>query len=363
MGCWNETCGITQLPINAGDKVRVFFIVKNDYGVEKAGGGYSYANDIWYPRGLPIQGKYNEYGGVEDDIVEDISATILLDGIKKDWATYKARNQWEKDIDSKKLNLVELVDLASQDHANIYDGDSPIRQKRMEEWLKNVSLSANISGPDNSTYPEDRDPRSLGIMFVHEEVYQAIVNWNPTEAHHSDDGYEYKPMRQILEEDMFEWYTKGLNDSRLHSKDPIIRKFMREVSSWVSQWNTFSRLGSLDPPFCKGISYYIEFLQDKMTDSVPFEDHEVQTVCRGLIEFMTFKNAMYSSRRSWIPQCGKGSQQNETAIHKVLANTVLSICHKEDLQRAQFEKEYEETLKKAKAKNVKKGKQVSTKKT
>ena len=39
---------------------------------------------------------------------------------------------------------------------------------------------------------------------------------------------------------------------------------------------------------------------------------------------------MIETRKSWGPQSGKGSQNNNTEIYKILANTMLDICRKQD---------------------------------
>jgi hypothetical protein len=44
--------------------------------------------------------------------------------------------------------------------------------------------------------------------------------------------------------------------------------------------------------------------------------------------FMT--KFMEMTRRSWIPQCGEGSQNTELAGHKILAKTILEIAEKEE---------------------------------
>lgn len=65
MGSWNGTCGITQLPILRGDKVVVFPIMKNEYAYDK-GGGVVRSDNYFVPITVPFEGKYDDYGKVED---------------------------------------------------------------------------------------------------------------------------------------------------------------------------------------------------------------------------------------------------------------------------------------------------------
>ena len=376
MGCWCETCGITQLPINAGDKCRTFLIVKQNYGEENRGGGHSYSHDIWYPRGFGILGEYDDYGGIEN-IQEDTCTQVLLNGLKQDFVPYKAKHEWEKDENPKDLTIAQVLESAERDRAKVYDGESAIERKRLHDsldQLKNAVASGEKVEPIDIDAPheEDRPERVLGIMFVHEEVYQAMLKYDPVDAHHSDNGYLYRKRSAILADDMREWYNGGLKVAKeIGAKDKFLRSLMLNGGS---HWNMFSAHRA-DPPFCKGISYYYDFLRDKMEQGVPYEDPEVQTVAQGLIDFTKFQWAMTESRRAWAPQSGKGSQQNDTTIHKILAGTVAAICVQADAERAEWDdgvdwkaKHNEEELaKRAKAEEkakdgTKKGKQVSTKK-
>lgn len=60
MGCWNETCAITNLPIRAGDPAVAVLLKKHDaahIGI--------YPDDLYSPQGLPLFGEYNDYGNLE----------------------------------------------------------------------------------------------------------------------------------------------------------------------------------------------------------------------------------------------------------------------------------------------------------
>ena len=372
MGCWCETCGITQLPINAGDKCRAFLIVKQNYGEGERGGGHSYTNDVWYPRGFGVLGEYDDYGGIEN-IQEDTCTQVLLNGLKQDFVPYKAQHQWEKDENPQELTIAQVLESAERDRAKVYDGESQIERKRLYDSLEALKAGSKEVVDIDAPHDEDRSQRVLGIMFVHEDVYQAMLNYEPTDAHHTDKGYLYRKRSAILADDMREWYNSGLEAVKEMSETLKKDSFLKSMLlGRVSHWNSFSSHRS-DPPFCKGISYYYDFLREKMEQGAPYEDPEVQTVAQGLIDFTKFQWAMTEARRAWAPQSGKGSQQNDTGIHKILANTVLEVCDKADAERAEWndgvdwkakhnEEELAKRAKEEKAQNGKKGKQVSTKK-
>ncbi len=380
MGCWCGTCAISHLPINAGDKIRLFFMTMQDYGHEEQGAGFCYSHDVWYPRGLPIAGEYDDYGGIEN-ITEDINCQILVDGLKNDWANYKAKNDWEKDVNREDLDIYTIVEETERDRAHVHDGRSKIESDRLDalfanpESFKDGSSKIELDAP----HEDDRKIRPFGFIMVHEDIYQAMLKFDPIDAHHEEGGYLYKKRSEILEADMRELYHDGLEAGKeLRESSSESHKFLKRMMKYSitkNHWNAFAHVsGNADPPFCKGISYYWDWLRSKMEEGVPYDNAEVQTVVKGLIDFTKFTWAMSQARRAWMPQTGKGSQSNETDIHKIIANTTLKVARKRDAEMEEYRSETKdwkaehnkaELAKRAKLKkeeNAKKGKQVSTKK-
>lgn len=361
MGCWCGTCAISHLPINAGDKIRLFFMTMQDYGNEKEGAGFCYSHDVWYPRGLPIAGEYDDYGGIEN-IKEDINSKILVEGLKKDWVNYKAKNEWEKDVNAEDLDIRTIVEETERDRAMVHDGQSQIEHDRLMENLKSLDNKIDIDAP----HEEDRKKRPFGFIMVHEDVYQAMLKYDPVDAHHEEGGYLYKKRSEILEADMREFYHDGLQAAKdLKDSNTKLKKLLM-FGGTKNHWNSFAHSSMhADPPFCKGISYYWDFLKEKMEAGVPYDNSEVQAVAKGLIDFTKFTWAMSHARRAWMPQAGKGSQNNETDIHKIIANTTLKVARKRDAEMEEYaldskdwkEKHNKEELaKRAKLKKVKNGK-------
>ena len=96
MGCWNGTCMISNLPIIYGDEIKLVLIRKSySFDRLKVSGGYVYPSDAFTPSFLPINGKYNDYGMIEnvdedwnynliENVYKDIlSDEIIVDGNKK----------------------------------------------------------------------------------------------------------------------------------------------------------------------------------------------------------------------------------------------------------------------------------------
>src|SRR5579863_2211895 len=86
MGCWNETDAVTQLPILHGQPVRYLILTSQDSELlseEFKPSGYCGQYDLVVPRAVPIRGKYNDYGGVEE-VEEGLNTEIIVESYQKD---------------------------------------------------------------------------------------------------------------------------------------------------------------------------------------------------------------------------------------------------------------------------------------
>ena len=61
MGCWNETCALTDLPIISGEKICAVIIEHMRQDATSC-----YPSENWCPIGPAIWGTYNGYGSLED---------------------------------------------------------------------------------------------------------------------------------------------------------------------------------------------------------------------------------------------------------------------------------------------------------
>lgn len=72
MGCWRESCMLTDLPINYGDRTAVVILAQA--GAPKR---TSYPHDVWKPILPLVTGDYDDYGGIEYITNEGVIMDIL----------------------------------------------------------------------------------------------------------------------------------------------------------------------------------------------------------------------------------------------------------------------------------------------
>lgn len=302
MGCWCETCGVTQLPINAGDKVRVFVMTSEEgYFFSKGGaggGGTCYSTDRWSPIGPPVQGEYDDYGGVEK-IVNDDNAKMVESILAKGWVPLTKENDWDEV--PKKLELGDYLHYIERDRGKFQ--------------------------------PRTSKEQHLGIMFVLEDVYQAMVKFDSIEAHHYYDErtYEYMPMSKGFMIEFKDWYNHQLEreKSRKELKGSADIDKLYDVLADMDGGRLFGSYRD------NGLKAFKKPLQALAVEEVPFEDKRVQKLVKSAMEMLMFQVGMTRARKQWMPQSGKGAQQNDLDIYQVINKASEKII-------AKREKEYDD---------------------
>lgn len=89
MGCWNETCFYSNLPIRHGDPV-VFFITacggwEPDKHRDRA--SFCHPTDMEEPISLPIKASYNDYGSIESWDENDVAIRMVEKLFDEDFQT------------------------------------------------------------------------------------------------------------------------------------------------------------------------------------------------------------------------------------------------------------------------------------
>ena len=137
MGCWNGTCGITQMPIRAGERVALIFLLENKYA-DHGGSGFCYSNNQYSPITMPIFGEYNDYGAIEE--ISRRNKKVVFD------------------------HLIELID----NKQLIIKGDDDDNKEKPKDYEELFDIIH-----DNGLQSEDGG--TVGFMLIHEDVYKALV--------------------------------------------------------------------------------------------------------------------------------------------------------------------------------------------
>jgi hypothetical protein len=296
MGCWNETCGITHLPIHWNEPVRLFLLVGVGDPTEDHA-GHCNTNDLWTPRFLPVKGVYSDYGSLEN-IEEDWNTSWILDELQRDIAEVRLRSPGRpavEDLDDPNHNDLDLGDLSIEAVLDAIHESSV--------WL-----------------PGSRNNLPLGWMMVHEWAYQHLSR------EMERDWRDNLCLEQVVDHGK-QYYTNLLNGLE-ENRGKFDRAGYWDVVTWD---NAFAPLGDRGHGLdgyrtFRGIKDYRELLSTWAGEGRSVDDPDVMRVVTSLAEFLTFRSNMMFLRRTWAPQTGKGSQIECMELHRGLAQMVIKHC-------------------------------------
>jgi len=131
MGSFSYTCGVSKLPIEAGDKIRYILLTENPYGDDCG------ANGHWFPRSFPIRAEYNDYGSVEN--VEDgIGRDLWMEALKIDLLSVGVGDNSVHDVPtSKNMKWEQLLEAIVEKRVFVRQdvGDTRADRKKLEQHL------------------------------------------------------------------------------------------------------------------------------------------------------------------------------------------------------------------------------------
>lgn len=271
MGCWNGTCGVSQLPIHHGEPVRLFLLVPS--GNEPNPNCMVHNTSLYEPGWFPIRAKYNDYGSVE--------------GIEDDWnsrfvhAALKERAE-KPTTDS----LQDLIDQTERGNFRILTerygiGAAAPHVPSLFMVRENIYTTlASIIDPDSWRLPTTEE----GWTLMLEKAMETVAPSEPTEE--------------------------------IEDKE-------KELDALIRKMRMFDR-DSMNPLLAtggEGLMYFDRGYQDLLCDSDVDTQREVLQM---RMEYMRFSLAMSSLRKTWIAQSGQGSQHSLDITHGVMAGLYQS---------------------------------------
>ena len=286
MGSWNQTCGITQLPICQGQEVALFLLIENSLVSSWESGGHCYGNAYWTPRSIQLYGTYEDYGQFE---------------IKDDWNRQFA-------IDFFQVDGFEMALGENESH------DVEVTKEKLKEWefigeaIHESRLFVNCDGGN----------RQIGHVAVHRKIFDDLVN-------HKYDRWgeplNLKTMKQSANEyinQIKEYLSKdhmlvgtNINLSSVEAKG--LDKFFLFNPDRTLFGNVFESSGSNTYKSIHGAhSIYRKLLADNLDSPLLGE------IITEMSKYALFDHIFYSMRKTWMPQAGAGSQSEDLEIYEVI---------------------------------------------
>ena len=316
MGCWNGTCGLTNLHITAGQDVVVFAMEQKHGGKDLC-----YTTPFYAPVTMPFYAKYNDYGGAEE--CEGFGLSIVMDAIKE--------------------NLVELPQGENQFH------DIAVKKEEFNDKLFFEAIHEDrlfIGGLMNK-----RQRIHTKFVMFHKGVWDNIFENRVIEKYVGEgkgtggwgNNYVFYKFADIVAGipevvDHIMKVSHGDKDggiSLYYSVDPLssLRKLEKDSESlnpaisWLGYSESYrnSRLVNIS-------SLVYEYAQA----------HDAIGLTQLLIEFLKFRyidSYMLETRKFWSPQAGAGSQNQEHEPYRLLIESMTKVL---DAEKAEYAEMYED---------------------
>lgn len=289
MGSWNGTCGVTQLPIHAGDEVALFLLVGYG-GRQESSTGHCSPMEFWAPRSIQLYGTYNDYGWFE-----------IEDG-------------WNK----------EFTINCFQNDALEVEGDKKYRDNEVtREKLKDWDFIGQALHEGHLIVSQKQQPISL--MAVHRHIFDAIIK----------EGVDHWSGPLTLDK-YIKSGQKYFMEIRRQSSNEILRRFRiletREIFASAFQSNE----GNIRTFHNNAGTLYQEIIRQLLDDNEAIVDEEEFIL--EISKYNLFNVAMHMMRKNWCPQSGAGSQSEEYELYETVFKAAAEVIAK---RRAVYDEDEE----------------------
>ena len=279
MGCWNETCGITNLPIRVGDEIVVFIL--RQLGRASCGETYCY-NDNYAPICLPFIAEYDDYGGFEKIDNEEL--------------TLKEINRFDffkiihPEDESYELCLNELI----------YE---KIEINNVQSFVESLEdLYVDFQG---KIYP-------ITIWMCHKGVYNALLDSAMKRMVYNETYDLYERNKRIVEEYFYN-AKRAIELSRLSKQN-------------ISDDKETESIDSLEKLSIKVITNHLDLTEQYFYDMI-VDNHT--NYIQPITEYLCFCWILNLLRKGFYSQTGLGSQSYELYLHSILAKWTLEFIEQQ----------------------------------
>ena len=269
MGCWNKTCGLSNLYINDNESVYTFVLVQND-DVSRC-----YNTSFYTPVLVPFECTYNDYGSGEnvsgtvlapllaamlekcrdnDEVIDELNGPLnslssrlnkilsiqakdLFDLIQNDHAisiSYSDRylkSPWSLMLLGGFLELFKNTDLMQVEIQTLYQVSNLVSNQLKHDWKRPDDQEAMIKHwladiLDTTVVVEIKDK-----TFELQHSREIIVNW-----------FSGKKTRIVLDQGMGYWYPrtlgKDISDFNFYEKQSCLYEQMRDKYKFSNMVNS-----------------------------------------------------------------------------------------------------------------------------
>lgn len=349
MGSWHESCFLSGLAIEPGEKVRWMLITKSPYNTSKG----CYSTAFWFPRALPLRGVYDDYGNVT---VDDETSVFCK----------QALSQFQTD----------LVEKTTEQYRCSAITKDTVSLESLMEWIHEEKLEVL-----DDKFNDPRKLQTTSIM-ISERAWQAVMGMTLSLLPYSKKDY-------CLDKIKYDAYAFADKAEKLVSKTKKMQNTIRleersygehlfrmdlekELRGNGIESNAYYWFGLVGgggagwPPGCRSpLTTFGEVIFDFYRGDITKDELLVWML--EAAEFMWFDRALGALRKVYSPTGHSGSQSNEHQFvrnfHVAMAGALDGYAQEEKLKELEEKRWWKNHLarerrKKAKATKLKEAKKA-----
>lgn len=316
MGCWNKTCGISNLHINAGDQVYVFVLEENSHHDR------CYSTAFWRPVMLPFLSVYDDYGGGEDS---HKNIEYILAGLREQLVEMPLGDNEYHDIEVTAEKLDEKLFFEAVHEGRLKVGD---RFGGAESLVDFVMMRADIVDSICENWTREQyvgDGKGTGGWGNNYNFYkfEDLVAGVP----------EF--MDKLMDE--LNGVTEGADDVL----PPVLRlkyamRGLRGLYSYEEHNLVAEYLGSVDD---YRFSRIVRPSDVVVTLAAEGKREEAEAMLVDILRAAFINSFMENGRKLWMPGGHEGSQSAEHSPYRVLCGAITAVLDAEAKERAEWEEE------------------------
>ena len=298
MGCWNKTCGLSNLHITAGTPVYVFVLERNkDYDA-------CYATGLFSPVLLPFESEYDDYGGGEN--CGGVALPFVMKGLKDQLVEFELGENEYHDIAVKREGFDDKMFFEA------------CHEDRMQ-----------VQGRFST------EPTQVYFTMMRKDIVDNILETRVMEEYVGEGKGTHGHGNN---------YIRYKFSDIVASVRPLIERLLEDIAKSESEYFRFAifdRMHQYRNEFhaAKYLSYdshrYSRIVDVKHLATRALEIGTVESINKleGLLienlKAVFIDSFMHSARKTWVPGGHEGSQSSSGGALRLLAKVTIDALDKE----------------------------------
>lgn len=316
MGCWNKTCGISNLHINAGDQVYVVVLEENNHHDR------CYSTAFWRPVMLPFLSEYNDYGGGENS---HKNIEYILAGLREQLVEMPLGDNQYHDIAVSADKMNEELFFEAVHEGRLKVGG---RYGDVESLVDFVMLRADIVDSICENWQREMyvgDGKGTGgygnnyVYYKFADIVAGVPEFLDRVAGELL-GEGDSPEDQLPPKLRLKYAMRGLAGMYDYSDRNLVSIYLGGIDDY-----RFSRI-------VRPSDVVVQLMADGNRE-------EAEAVMVDILRGSFINSFMENGRKLWMPGGHEGSQSAEHSPYRVLCGAITAVLDAEAAERAEWEEE------------------------